>query len=69
MNMKFLVVVPPSIYQVVGEGESVSLGRVHKPGAQAQTHQKHYLPQWFVDTSELFTDTTVFNDYNTHIAG
>ena len=31
-------------------------------GAQARTHQKDFLAQWFVDITEFFPDTTVFYD-------
>ena len=31
-----------------------------KWGAQAQTHQQDVLVQWFVDTTDFFSDTTVF---------
>ena len=44
--------------------EKCQLGRCmnQRWGAQARTHQKYVLAQWFVDVTDFFPETTVFYD-------
>ena len=44
--------------------EKCQLGRCtnQRWGAQARTHQKYVLAQWFVDITDFFPNTTVFYD-------